>query len=278
MHRLPPLGPGIRVLKTVESERLVKRYGGTVLSPSPKACSTCKGAKRFWWYDEKRQPVEYECNCRDQWVLERYLLYNGIFKNYQLLDWEDVVVKGPLVDTFVDYVTNIDYYMRTGTSLFIHGHMGLGKSMLSALLLKRALSMGYEGHFTSFIELRDGYSASWKDEEAREWFSRKVKTTGLLVIDDPGKEMRTDSLKAAEFSQSIIDDVIRTRTASVLPTIITTNYHPQQFRAAYGDAVSSLLDERSLVREAKGTDYRSKLEGRRDEEKAMRLTRPIVAN
>lgn len=278
MHKLPPLGPGIRVLRTAESERLVSRYSsGNILAASPKECPTCFGAKTFRWYDADRQIVDYECDCKSQWILQRYLLYNGVLKNYQTLDWDDVLIQGVVVDTFVDYVTNMDYYVKTGTSLFIHGHPGLGKSMLSALLLKRALSIGYEGHFTSFIELRDGYSASWKDADSREWFSRKVKNTGLLVIDDPGRE-NTTTPKALEFSQSLIDDVIRTRTASVLPTIITSNYTPSQFREAYGDAVSSLLDERTLIREATGISYRAKVANRNDEEIALKLTRPIVAN
>lgn len=271
--KLPPNPKGIRVLKTIESDRLTTMYPS--LPPSPKQCPTCGGTKQFLWYDDHDNIVSYECSCAEQWILYRYLLYNGIERGYQRMGWRDIRTDTEIARSAKAYITDWPYNFSNGFGLYLHGTPGTGKTLLGTLVLKHVLGQGYEGHFTTFNELLDGYMGTWGDADAKAWFTRKVKNTGLLVIDDPGRENR-ESKGSISRSTSLLDDVIRHRIAANLPTIITTNETPEDFSRAYGPNLKSLLSERMEVREATGVDYRSTKRREVESEREAHLTRPLV--
>ncbi len=278
LHKLPLNPRGIRVLKTVESTRLKENNPDiSKLPPSPKNCITCKGTVRFrWWNQEFTEIVEYECNCEQQWLLHRYLLYNGIGLNFQRIGWKQCNVDEEshrMVRTYLDG-NHLDYNLEVGTGMFLFGEKGTGKTLLSTLLLRRTLAYGHTGHFTSFLEMKDAYTGAWKDEDKSDWYQRKVRQASVLVIDDPGKEMGGD--KPTELARSILDDMIRHRMSSGLPTIITSNFTPEEFRLRYGGFVDSLMSERMIPVNVVGEDWRKTMFSNSEEERIAGLTRPIV--
>jgi predicted ATPase len=244
---------------------------------SPKQCITCRGvnSKTFLWRDDRGQVVTYDCNCIEQWVLNRYLTYNGIPLNYQQIGWP---LLGPQVDSsavkrlkaYIDS-DNLAYNVRTGRGLYVHGPMGVGKTTMCILVLKRLLAEGYSGHFTTFLELKDAYMDKWKDEEKRAWYDQKIRNSQVLVIDDIGRERDF----APEIFLDALESLMRYRTGALLPTIITTNQTPDEFRTKYRAHVASLLSERTDEVAVYGADWRPKMLSEGAQEREQHLTRPI---
>ena len=273
MHHLPPNPSGIRVLKSVESD-ILKASDSNL--PTLAHCVTCKGRKVFRWYAEDGSGiVDYECPCREQFILYRYLQYNGLQRNQQRFGWREVLTDAPIVEEILQYGRDIEYNLDEGVGLYLYGSRGTGKSMLGSLLLKNALGQGYSGHFTSFIELRDMYSGGFKDQVKKDWYQSKIRNAEILVVDDPGREY-TSSEKGVDFSRTIMDDLIRHRMAASLPTIITSNLTPDTFKQTYGENVASLITERMKPIVVTGSDFRPAKAALDDVLRTEHLVRPIV--
>lgn len=281
MLKLPDNPKGIRVLQSWESERLRSIVTDRKkLPPTPQECITCKGRGTFRWYNiyEGESEEDYECNCREQWILHRYFLYNGVGTHLQRIGWMLCTVppnvRRPVEQYLMD--KDLDWNMEQGIGLYLYGPKGTGKSLMASILLRRTLSMGYEGHYTSFHEMREAKTNEWKDEGRSEWFMKKITDTTVLVIDDPGQENMSE--KSLEFSRTILDSVIRHRMTAGFPTIITSNQSPEDFRHLYGGYVDSLVQERMIPLYVPGNDYRPNMKLDLDQDKARGLTRPIVVS
>jgi len=281
--KLPPNPKGIRILKGAESDLLKKLYPDPKrLPPSWRQCITCKGTHEFKWYDRDRiegnsfATAEYECDCVSQWVLHRYFLYNGIGVNLQRIGWINCVSDESARRTVQSYLMdqNLDWNVEQGTGLYMYGPKGTGKSLMASLFLRRTLSLGYSGHWTSFHEMRAAKTNDWDDQERSNWFNSKILSTSVLVIDDPGQENKSD--RSIDFSRTILDEVIRYRMSASLPTVITSNKTPDEFRMLYGGNVDSLIQERMIQVPVPGDDYRPNMRPDSLRERELGLTRPIV--
>ena len=92
------------------------------------------------------------------------------------------------------------------------------------------------------------------DNAGQKTYLSKMKVTPVLVIDDLGKE------KKSEWTRQVLFDVINYRYEHLLPTIITTNLASDNNFDALANyvegAVWSRLCEMCNFVETKGTDYR----------------------
>lgn len=271
---LPPLQKGIRTLTDEEAEKLKAEYPESELPSSPKTgCVTCKGVGTFMWLDSRGQPAEYKCNCVDQWIMHRYFLYCGIGIHYQRLAWVDIRGDHPAIEFIVDYVDNSERHMDRGKGMVLYGPNGTGKTLFSVLLLKMLLGKGHDGYLTTFQDMLDAFRNGFRDTAARNWFHRRVKNAGFLVMDDVGKEQD----KADGYNTDILTNIVRHRVAHARPTIITTNFMPERIHLGYGNSLVSLLAEGALSMEFTGEDFRkTKLEDRNTMEESLNLTRPIT--
>lgn len=247
-------------LSDVESARLQRLFPH--LPASPASCPTCRGATRY----AKKTATGHEmvdCDCRTQWKLHRYLLHCGVPDKYMRYTWADT--EGLLADnpsaltTVSDYAIEHEIHLALGRSLILHGSQaGTGKTLLSLLLLKRLLSLGYDGFFTTFPDFLDYWTGGWRDEDEKSWFVRRIRNAEFLVIDDIGKEMR-GRFQVAEAS---LDAVVRSRVANLLPTIITMNLTVEELAHDYSPYILSLAQESSTIIEMRGNGYRGILNAR----------------
>jgi DNA replication protein DnaC len=269
MPILPPLPLTIRTLTDEEGHRL------DMLDPNiplPENCITCLGTKKyFWWTPTRSEMVTWDCNCIDQWILNRYLRHSGIGVYYQRLGWFDLHLADPAAIAMTKEFIENDISIRQGVGLILQGDMGMGKTALSALAAKALLAKGYDVYFTSFTSMLDNFSSTWKSEEEKKWFYRRVKNCQILFIDDIGRE-NTSKLSIPTF-----DDVLRHRVASGTVTCLSTNI--MDLAQKYQMNIFRLLEESSNVlifKDNKNEDIMAKVKDRRTTETKMRAMRPIV--
>lgn len=267
--------PAIRSLTAEESERLKTKHPD--LPSTPEECPTCKGTKKFTWWDDPasvdRITVEYECPCVEQWVLHRFFLNAGVDKAYQQLGWADMSWCEPgAIAEAQGYLDREAQYVANGFGIIFYGGKGTGKTALATLMLKSLLAASHDGFFTTFNAMLETFTAGWHEPEEKEWFHRRIKNAGVLVIDDPGKEMKG----RIALPEALLDEVIRHRTAGLRPTFITTNSDMKVFAERYGEYVMSLLHERAMTYRFTGTDARENYRLRMHDEIDAGLTRPLV--
>lgn len=282
-HQLPRLPDTVRTLRDDESKHLVRQFPG--IPKSLKDCPTCQGMHEFRWYDAAREIVTYDCSCADQIRLNKFFLHAGLGHSYQVLSWQDVddqvyEKNAEAMDALADYWHNSMYYVARGFGVMLHGGNGTGKTMLSSLLLKRLLTYGrgLDAYFTTFTNLLDQDQIGWTDKDAAKWFNQRIVNAEVLVIDDIGKE----SSARKSISSVVLDNMLRTRVQHDRPTIFTTNYSMADFRKVYAGSTWSLLAEKVIPYEIKGT-YEDQSVGFRDQQLVRnqaelrdRLIRPIV--
>lgn len=273
LHTLEPNPSAVRAIRDADLARLVEIY-----PELPKVlgrCLTCHGREVFRWRDEDGELAEYACPCAEQLLLHLWLLNAGLDLRYQKLSWSDATgVDERVVGAVMDYADNAESYASNGIGMVLHGMRGNGKTMIATLLLKKLMASGYDGFFTTFQGLLDLYTKSWGKgaPEHQEWFDRRVKNAGVLIVDDMGRE-HGGRLQVAE---AAFDDVLRTRVMGDRPTILTSNRSIKELGELYSLNALSLLDEVSLVVEFGGEDYRPRQREIRITEAQLQLTRPIV--
>jgi DNA replication protein DnaC len=276
MEQLEPNPPAIRTLRDSELERLRATHPGS-LHPL-NSCVTCRGRKTFLWVREPdSDPVEFECDCREQYILSRYLLNAGIDLDYQRLGWMDATnVESKALDLVHDYIEHAENFVRTGYGLFLFGSKGSGKTLLATLLLKMLLGRGFDGYFTTFPAMIEHHTEGWRDPEQKLWFEQRIVNAGILVIDDVGRELK-NSNASLDIIEAMFDKVIRSRVSGCRPTILTTNFDIKDFTTKYKGNVVSLLSGRNDFYEFVGNDFRKEFQADRIKAEAKAgLTRPVV--
>lgn len=173
---------------------------------------------------------------------------------------ELVTVKGFVTE----YINNIDRNFSNNSGIYFCGSNGVGKTMLSCIILKEAYRHRYSSRRSTFVEYVDKYTRAWTAKSSDEKSQNEdvlytyYKGVEFLVLEEVGKEI--DSKIAAP----ILEDLLRYREDKGYVTIICTNLDIDTINERYGASVVSLLkgnttpvtivsrDLRPLVQKKKG--------------------------
>jgi DNA replication protein DnaC len=284
-YRLPPLPASVTPLDTEDAMRVDKDLGGRFSTPED--CPTCGGTGSFRWYTAAAEGSEvpfsvtepigtFECPCEEQWMSLRFMTACGLRLHEQRLSVNDFVSKEPR-EALEHYGARQHEYLRAGIGMVITGPYGNGKTMAAVMLAKNALAHGLLVYFATFSEIIQTFASSWKSAEVRDWFHAKIKGAHLLVIDDVGKEMLQGLKKdTSNVARHVIDDVLRFRYSSGLPTVLTTNDPLDELAQRYGFGPLSLMSENAVHWHFQGSDWRPQARERLEQEFEAGLTRPIV--
>lgn len=142
--------------------------------------------------------------------------------------------------------------------LYLHGFggegCGTGKSHLAAAVAHELTARGW---LVLFKRLPDLLQDATGDYEARAERLQRLRTVDVLVVDDMGKEY-TASQRAQEYRNSVMFDVLDARYGEGLPTLMTSNYHPDQLQRqrGYNPAIISRIWGLSMMVILDGEDYR----------------------
>lgn len=169
----------------------------------------------------------------------------GIPKTFIGYTIEDFIAKSSElrdVKEFVrDYIDRLDYNFDNNKGIFFCGSNGVGKTMLSCIILKEAYRHRYSCRRSTFVEYIDKYTRVWssKNSDEKELFEDDLytyyKAVEFLVLEEIGKEI--DSKVAAP----ILEDLLRYREDNGLVTILCTNLNTDTLADRYGESCMSLL-------------------------------------
>lgn len=116
------------------------------------------------------------------------------------------------------YIKRMDEMWKNGFGLLLWGSNGNGKTSAAAVIAKEYRRRLKTVLFIEVARIKDlVVSKEYFDEDETYW--DRARTVDVLILDDLGKGVTDDK----GFGKRLIDELIRTRNASKLITIITTN-------------------------------------------------------
>lgn len=167
------------------------------------------------------------------------------FENFKTYDSKTSEAKKKALD----YVSNLNDYLQTGTNLIISGsgHVGTGKTHLACAVAQAAMRKGIPAMFINVVsmiaEIKENFDIS------------KFADVELLIIDDLGKE------KSSDWVCETIYGIINKRYETMKPTIITTERKIGEMTLHYaekGKAILSRILENFKLIILDGEDYRQR--------------------
>ena len=151
------------------------------------------------------------------------------------------------------YLEKMNEMLENGIGLFLYSdENSTGKTSIAVLALKQALRLRRTAYFEESGRLK---AALIRAEEFEENIpiERRIRTVDLLVLDDVGKEYRTES----GFAENTIESVLRDRSQSMRPTIMTSNLKPNKIEQVYSADLAALLRETMIPLRISGYDWRA---------------------
>ena len=136
----------------------------------------------------------------------------------------DGVQEGVHKEVLSRFLGNMKAMMASGYGLLLWGSNGVGKTSIAAVIAKEAKRAGYSVYFTRAADYRDDvFTGAMFDSELT--VRQKARSVDLLVLDDLGKEGKDASGSA----ERCYEDLVRSRTADLKSTVMTTNLTVEQF-------------------------------------------------
>lgn len=194
-------------------------------------------------------------------VSESSLVLMGVPKRFCKYTLADFKTAGgnPILKTVKnlvkEYLEDIHQNAEDGMGICFMGSNGVGKSMLSCIILKEFYRNRYSCQrvtFSRYIsEYTNGWGASKEDRDvAEQSLLERYKSVEFLVLEEIGKEI--DS----RIAKPILEDLLRYREEHSLVTVICTNLSPENLREMYGASVCSLINGNMTTISITSDDYR----------------------
>lgn len=193
-------------------------------------------------------------------ISESSLMMMGVSKKFcdkTIDDFKTFGVKGlEDVKCFVEgYLEDIDYNIENGRGIFFWGSNGVGKSMLSCIILKEAYRHRYSCRRITFNTYISAYAESWgASKSERDVLEQdlldKYKGVEFLVLEEVGKEVDSKVVKP------ILEDLLRYREEQGLATVICTNMTLQDFETYYESSIFSLISGNQTIIKISAKDRR----------------------
>ena len=125
-----------------------------------------------------------------------------------------------LLQKYNEYITDIKQSYLSGKSICFAGNHGLGKTLTSCCILKRAIEKGYTSLYTTLSDVVSVLVSAPYEE--RYMARRELCMVDFLVIDEfDSRFIATDN--AADLYARTLETIFRTRIQNNLPTIMCTN-------------------------------------------------------
>jgi DNA replication protein DnaC len=172
----------------------------------------------------------------------KILVRGRIPKHYHAVPMVTVLkqIGEPARTELLEYLAEFGDHRRSGRGLYLHGKPQTGKATAAAFVLRRAITLDTMVLYVEAEEARIGFVGR-ELFDPEQTLADRMKTVDLLCIAHLGTERPTDDFTAA-FSM-----LLRTRTGSSRPTIITSYLDPQDMKKRYGMHTASALERACTI-------------------------------
>lgn len=154
-------------------------------------------------------------------------------------------------ETASKYANSDNLFGKSKNSLLFVGGTGTGKTHLAAAIANSLVDRGIQTRFGTFQAHLEEIKKEF-DMSGQKHYLDDIKGSPMLIIDDLGKELKTD------WTQSVLYDLVNYRYEHMLPTVITTNLSADELANHCGSAVWSRLYEMCDTVVMQGEDYRTR--------------------
>lgn len=154
------------------------------------------------------------------------------------------------------YVEQFDEMYAKGAGLYLWGANSTGKTYTACSVLKEIQMRGYSTYCVMADKLRSIYiDKDMFDPDMS--IVQRVESVDVLLIEDLGKEYTG---KGSGWAELCFENLLRTRTRELKPTLITTNLSPKDFGDRYKESAQAIALESTIAIQVKGDDQRRKIQ------------------
>lgn len=221
-----------------------------------------KGCSSILYYYDEKENKSKPCDCgkKDALIVRDRIAKSGIPKRYLNCTFESFEIGNN--QTLLNAVRTAEKMVKSSkieTGLFITGSVGLGKTMLSCVILLEVakiykLNILYVKTNEFFESVKQTYSEKSPDYGSGPEKENLLKEADVLVLDELGLSRNTD------WENKKLYSILDSRYERRLPTIITTNLNLEDFQhLEYGRIHSRILEMCRIIK-IEGTDYRRKFQ------------------
>jgi DNA replication protein DnaC len=190
-------------------------------------------------------------------AIHRYAETNIPFEYWNLKMEKDFHGNQRLLDVYNQVTEDVKESYVKGSSFCFAGTHGVGKTFVSASILKKAVNKGFSGLYTTLSDIVSALTQA--DNEEKFLARRELCMVDFLVIDefDP-RFMATEN--AADLYARTLETVFRTRSQNKLPTIMCTNSPNvvESFSGSLKASVGSLVSGYLKIVPVIGEDFRKR--------------------
>jgi DNA replication protein DnaC len=163
-----------------------------------------------------------------------------------------MIDREPLTTVCSKYLTSLDSMLDDGAGLLLWGANGTGKTTAAVVVAKEARCRGASVLFTTVESLRQHVldKAKFDDDLL---FGDRAESVDLLILDDLGKE------HDSEWSQRMLENLVRVRASFKRSTIITTNTALTELVKVYRVSFMEILKEACVPVQVEGESHRDEI-------------------
>jgi DNA replication protein DnaC len=224
-----------------------------------KSCPICKGEGAV------PSPTGYKmCSCKEKSWRNSTLVSWGIPRKYlnEAWSWENCTPQ-EFVKRCKSYAENFTTNYFSGRGVYLYGSQGRGKSTMEALIAREVamqINPDTKRHFkVAFAIYEDIVQLSHlsrQDKSAKYRLDTLINTPELLIIDNVGSETGLGS--ESKHSTRLLEFILRKRDNNGTPTIISSNFTPEELTKHYSDTVHDFVEQNCDLISVTGNNFRKR--------------------
>jgi DNA replication protein DnaC len=153
-------------------------------------------------------------------AINRYAESNIPYEYWGLKMEKDFSGDNRLLNKYLEYISDLKSSYINGSSICFSGSHGVGKSLVTTCILKKACQKGYICLYSTLSDIVNVLTQASNEDKflAR----RELLLVDFLVIDEfDSRFMQSDN--AADLYARTLESVFRTRSQNKMPTLMCTN-------------------------------------------------------
>lgn len=168
----------------------------------------------------------------DDWLTDERLTLARLPRVQQESKWSYYPDNALYKKALLEYIDNLEEYRKKGMGLILYGSTGKGKTCAAVLLAMEIIRRDGHPLFERYSEIAR-IEMDAEDELRRS----KLRDAAFLIIDDfgagPGKEA----------TAAMVEEILRSRQADRLTTIITTNMDKKEMLELFDEPCVRVIKE-----------------------------------